>query len=298
MPISWESDPMDPFPKPRERRRPWGALLTAAGLLLIPPGALHAEEAASLPAHPLPAAVVDSLPMALDPDARQQLLTLGSCSSFFQEQPRADLCPSPDAAGDILRTLDAAHPNIGIQTLVAEPMPARLGARTDRGLRLYNLLHQFRTMEGIQYFSAGHGRMRVFCTASHVVKGPDDRAMLQDPQYRAIEAAHDLFVEQDDSTFGRTLYAVNVKGLKGDAIELTMSNVEQVRYGILPVLKPGALKLTLVVQPSADGRSLFFYGNVGVRAVRLFGMENRVRTSFCNRLIALYNWVAQQAALA
>jgi hypothetical protein len=272
----------------RPRTLPW-ALMAASSVLWAqaPPG---------INAGPLPAAAVDAIPASLDAEARRQLMAAGSCSSFFQEQPGIDLCPNPAAAADITRALDASHPNIGVQTLVVAPMPARLAARADRNLALYNLLHQFRTMEGIQYYSASHGEMRVFFTASYRVQGPGSLAMLADPRYPAIEPRHDLYLLQDDSTFGKNLYATTVKGLDHGAIELTMSNVERVRYGLLPVLGPGALRLTMVVQPSADGRYLYFYGNVGIKAVKLPGLETTVRNSFSNRIIAYYNWFAREAA--
>jgi hypothetical protein len=269
----------------------WASTLVAAC-------GLWAEAPSGIAAGPLPAAVVDAIPALLDADAKHKLVATGSCSSFFQDQPRVDLCPNPAAAADITRTLDASHPNIGVQTLVVAPMPARLVARADRNLVLYNLLHQFRTMEGIQYFSATHGEMRVFFTTSYLVKGPGNLAMLGDPRYPSIEPSHDLYLLQDDSTFGRNLYATTVKGLDKGAIELTMSNVAKVRYGLLPVLGPGALRLTMVIQPSADGRFLYFYGNVGIRAVKLPGLETTVRNSFYNRIIAYYNWFARQAAQA
>ncbi|MDR3670129.1 MAG: hypothetical protein P4L36_04755 [Holophaga sp.] len=281
----------------RARRLPWATGLALACLLQGHAGRLQAQDPAGVAANVLPASVVAAMPVTLGAEARQKLMAMGNCSSYFQAQPGVDLCPNPVAAADIRRTLAATQPNIGIQTLAAEAMPPRLASRPDRTLLLYNALHQFRSMEGIHYYSASQGRMRAFCTTSHVVRGPGDRTALEDPHYPVIEA-HDLYVEQDDSTFGRTLYSVTVKGLPGGAVELTMTNVEQVRYGFLPVLGPGALKLTLVVQPSADGGWLYFYGNAGVRAIRLPGMESRVRTSFSNRIMALYLWFANQAARA
>ena len=273
---------------------PWAGLF-AAGLLQLAAGALCAQAPSGLVAGPLPAAAVDAIPAVLDAGAKQKLLATGSASSFFQDQPKVELCPSPLAAADITRTLEASHPNIGVQTLVAAAMPARLAAKSGRDLELYNLLHQFHTMEGIQYYSASHGQMRVFFTASYVVKGPGDRAMLADPHYASIEPSHDFFLVQDDSTFGKNLYTATVKKLEAGAVELTMSNVEKVWYGMVPVLGPGALRITLVVQPSADGRFLYFYGNVGLKAIRLPGLETTVRNSFYNRTIAFYNWFARQA---
>lgn len=276
----------------------WTFHLVAASLLLVPASHLHAEDAAGIAATPLPAAAVAAIPVLLDPIAKQKLMASGHYTSFSKGPPQVDLCPDPAAGADITRTLGTGHPNIGIQTLVVAVMPAGLLAREGRSLVLYNRLHQFRTMAGIQYFSSTHGKVRTLFTTSHLVQAPGDRTPLSDPQYSAIEPTHDFFLEQDDSTFGKNLYAVTVKGHEGGSIQLTMSNVARVWWGILPVLGPGALKLTMVIQASADGKYLYFYGNVGIGATKVLGMEEQVRTSFYYRVLALYHWFAQQAAAA
>lgn len=282
----------------RATRSPWVAGIVAACLLPFSAGGLTAKEEPILAAGVLHMTVVDAIPLHLDAGARQKLVASGSYSSYFEEQPRVDLCPNATAAADIIRTLNVAHPNIGVQTLVVAPMPAGLAVRTDRNLVLYNLLHQFRTMEGLKYFSATHGEIRTLFTTSHLVAAAGSGTILSDPRFPAIELTHSLLLEQDDSTFGRNLYAVTVKALDGGTIQLTMSNVEKVWYGFIPVLKPGALHLTMVIQPSADGKYLYFYGNVGVTVTKAFGLEEKVRTSFYNRVMALYAWYARQAARA
>ncbi len=274
------------------------AHLPPALLLLLPVSALSAQEVPGIAARPLSPAVVDAIPAHLDAAARQKLVASGSYSSFSAGQFSVDLCPDRAAGADITRTLSAAHPSIGIQTLVVAPMPAGLISRADRNLVLYNLLHQFRTMEGIQYYSSTHGKVRTLFTTSHVVNAPNARNILSDPRFSAIESTHDLALEQDDTTFGKNLYTVTVKGHAGGSIELTMSNVERVWWGMVPVLGADSLKLTMVIQASADGKFLYFYGNVGIRTTKVFGMEEQVRTSFYNRVIALYNWFSRQAANA
>jgi len=279
----------------RKRKLIWiSVLILATGQ--APASALLAQDSSGIAASALPAAVVEAVPVNLDAGAKQLLTSTGSTGSFYRDQPMVDLCPNTAAAADILRTLNGTHPNIGVQTLVVVAMPAHLVSRADRNLVLYNLLHQFRTMEGIQYFSASHGETRVLFTASYRVKGAGDLAMLPDPHYASIEPSHEFQVLQDDTTFGKNLYTATFKALEKGAVEFTMSNVAKVRYGVLPVLGPGAMKLTLVVQPSADGRFLYFYGNVGLLATRVPGLEGKVRASFHNRIIAYYNWFARQAA--
>jgi hypothetical protein len=280
------------------RRLIWPLRFLPTLFLLVSGSALFAQDAPGIVASPLPAAVIDALPLTLDAPARQSLMASGSYSSFTKGQAKVDLCPDQSARADITRALEASHPSIGIQTLVVAAMPAGLAARSDRTLLLYNLLHQFRTMEGIPYYSSTHHKIRTLFTISHVVKAPGDRTALGDPHYSAIEAAHDLFLEQDDTTFGKNLYLVTMKGHEGGAIQLTMSNVDRVWWGIVPVLGADALKLTMVIQASADGKFLYFYGNVGISASKVLGMEEQVRTSFYNRVIALYNWFSKQAVNA
>ena len=273
-----------------------GPGLFVASLLLISACAQLSAEGSGLATSPLAVRAVDSIPLALDPAAKATLLSTGSFTSFSKGQPKVDLCPDVASRADITGSLGNAPSNIGIQTLVVALMPPSLRVRPDRTLRLYNLIHQFRTMEGIQYFSSTHNQVRTLFTASHVVKALGDRTPQGDPRYSSVEPAHEFLLEQDDSTFSKNLYAVTVKGHEGGAVELTMSNVERVWFGIIPVLRPGALKLTMVIQASADGEYLYFYGNVAISATMVFGMEEQVRTSFYNRMVALYHWYAHQAS--
>jgi len=182
---------MNPFQASQGDRLSRRSVLVAACLLLMP-ATLFADGATVIAAGPLPIAVVEAIPVALDAIAKQKLIAAGSYSSFFQDQPKVDLCPNPGAAASITHALGDTHPNIGVQTLVVAAMPARLASRADRNLMLYNLLHQFRTMEGIQYFSATHGKIRTLFTASHVVRDPASRVMIGDPRYLAMEPVHEL----------------------------------------------------------------------------------------------------------
>jgi hypothetical protein len=45
-----------------------------------------------------------------------------------------------------------------------------------------------------------------------------------------------------------------------------------------------------VLQPSADGKYLYLYGNSGLNAARVFGLDERAQVSYYNRIIALFNW--------
>jgi hypothetical protein len=266
---------------------------TSLAILMLV-GVCPAQDSHGFGTGPVAAAVLAALPLNLDPATRAQLAASGSTSTFSKGQSRVDLCPDPDLRADLARSLASGHPDIGIQTLVLAAMPPGLLSRSDRDLVLYNRIHRFRSMAGILYYSSTRGKFRTLFTTSHLVRAAGDRAALADPEYTAVEPSHPFLLEQDDTTFGRNLYAVTVSSRPGGAVALTMSNLERVTWGFIPVLAPGAIRLTLVIKPAADGRALYFYGNVRISSAMV--MEEQVRISFYNRIMALSAWYGAQVA--
>lgn len=262
-------------------------------LSLIAAATIGAQEKSAAATKPLTAEAITSLGINLSDAQKQSLLANGLLTVDYSTEAQTTLCPNPVAGFAMMPSLKAVKPSIGIETLVVYPMPARLiGRGADRDLVLYNLMHRFRSMEGIQYWSASRKAMRIFFTSSKLIKAPDDHSALVDPVYAELETSHNLFLEQEDSSFGKNFYDVEVKALEGGSILLNMSNRNQIWYGIIPVLAPRALSLYLYVQPSADGKYLYFYGNASIKAAKAFGVEEKAKTSYTNRIIALFNWYA------
>jgi len=253
-----------------------------------------ADEDSKANTKPLTAEAIAPIADKLNDSQKQSLLSQGLLTVYYSGGAQTSLCPNAAAATEMTGPLAAVKPSIGIETLVVYPLPANLAARPDRDLVLYNIMHRFRSMEGIQYWSASRKAMRIFFTSSKLVKAPGDRSPQPDPVYAASETRHALFLEQEDSSFGKNLYDLDVQSLGKGSVLLNMSNRDQFWYGIVPVLAPRALSMYLFAQPSADGKYLYFYGNAGINAAKAFGVEEKAKTSFANRIVALFNWYAQE----
>jgi len=147
-------------------------------------------------------------------------------------------------------------------------------------------------MTGIEYYSASRGYMRTLFYESYIIDSPDDRNRLPDPVWQVVPEHDQLYIYQRDSSFGKNILQLDYRA-DGDAILLTMRNLTRMLYrGIVPAVGPEQLILHIVVMPVGD--YLLFYGSSGADPIGLLGMEERARTSFHNRILALRNWYLGQ----
>ncbi|MFP4113724.1 MAG: DUF6675 family protein [Spirochaetota bacterium] len=185
-----------------------------------------------------------------------------------------------------LRELD---PAIGVEVLFLVDAPDVPDGIT---VELFRTMQSVSTMEGIEYYSASRDRMRTLFHESYVIKGPDDRTRLPDPEVDRVPRLDRLHIYQRDSSFGENVLDLTYT-TSPEAARLSMRNLTQMYYlGFIPAVGPQQLALNLVVYPF--GEKLLFYGNSAANPIALFGMEARVRRSFQNRLAALYRWFLEQ----
>jgi hypothetical protein len=142
-------------------------------------------------------------------------------------------------------------------------------------------------MEGIEYYSASRERMRIFYEESYAIAGPDDREPIPDPLVSEVPREDRIHVFQRDSSFGANVYRVEYVR-REDAYLMSMTNLTRMYYGILPVVAPENLEIHITVVETKDG--YLFYGACGVSVISLFGLEDRAKDSFYNRIEAIYRW--------
>jgi hypothetical protein len=265
--------------------------------LLVLPALSGAPAAVSRPrlVEGLPGEALSGLGLALSADQRADLLADGELAQSYSGAARTELCPVPSLAPSIGASLKAVNPTIGIECLAVVPLPAPLSARVDRDLALFNLLVAFSRLKGIEYWSESRQAMRVFFLSSQVVKSPTDRQPVPDPRFTTLPAEGRVYLEQEDSSFGTNLYEVSSASRVGVS-HVAMVNLNQVWYGIVPVLAPRALAMHLVLQPSPDGAYLYLYGGVAINASKAFGIEEKATTSYLNRVRAMFAWYLRSMA--
>jgi hypothetical protein len=247
----------------------------------------------------LPGALAAELPQAwterelagvfpdLSPAQLSQLNREGEITHFYREEARLTLAPEEFGWQEARRRIVEFEPKLGVEALFLMPYPPGLRWSSNPELEIYNTLRSVSTMEGIEYYSASRERMRIFYIDSYAVEGPDSRSRRPDPLVASVPREDTIYVYQRDSSFGRNVHRITYRYVD-DAYQLRMTNMTPMLYGILPLVAEENLDVYLTIIPVEEG--IVFYGNSAVRVLGLFGMEDRARNSFYNRIKALFDW--------
>lgn len=180
--------------------------------------------------------------------------------------------------------------NFAIEILIALDLPPQKRESLNAGgldLDIFNVLHRISTLTGLQYFSASRGHMREFYRSSAVVDEADNSIVLPDPVFTRLRSSYRFIIRQEDASFGENIYEVRTSpGV------MSIRNISPMYYSILRIAEPGDLELQLRIQQTGD--YLLFYAFSSMKAPEIFGIQEKVRNSFYNRMVALYNWFARE----
>jgi hypothetical protein len=213
-------------------------------------------------------------------------------SSFYRNEVRLDLAPDSPFLPEIREELGSLAPRVGIEISLSIPVTPE--AFTEEGLvRIHNILRSPSTMKGIEYYSASRGEMRTFYSESYAVTGPDGNEAIPDPVVTRIPPRSTVWAFQEDGSFGRNVQRIEYT-FGEEQFLMTITNETTMVYKIVPLVRPGNLKTFLIVQPDPESGTITFYGNLAVRVPGMFGMEDRARDSFFNRIVALHDWFSQE----
>jgi hypothetical protein len=253
-----------------------------AVLLIVPAPSAGAQSAADAER---PA--TRSLVSHLSRDRYRELIGQGSLKHFFADEVELEIAPDVPGLQNTRTALTEMEPKIGVEALFLLRERIEGDTEAERELALYNIFRSVSTMEGIEYYSASRGRMRIFYKESYAINDPEDREPVTDPTVDEIPPSDQIYVYQEDSSFGRNVYTVEYVR-REDAYLMSMTNLTRMYYGILPVVAPENLEIHLTVVETEEG--YLFYGACGVSVISLFGLEDRAKDSFYNRIEALYRW--------
>jgi len=172
-----------------------------------------------------------------------------------------------------------------------EPRAVEPGAGA---LAVYNVLRAVGSLQGLEYWSASRGRMRLLYEYSSLVAGPDDRTSLGDTRLPALPVnAETLFARQKDLSFGDNVYKITLSTGQGYTAQHS-TNLTGMRYGIVPVAAPGVVNVRLLVIDVDEG--LIFYTVSSAKAAVLPGVRAKLESSFGNRAEAVYAWFSRELA--
>ncbi len=280
------------------------ALLTALVLasITLP---ITAEEGASSSgstdgqkaSRPLPK-LKDVVPF-ITPEDIAALASDGRVLRFQENGVSPVLLPETPLTSEVIRQIVHGELNIGIEGLFfspAESMPAgyKTMNRTEKDLILYNILRSVSTLQGLEYFSASRGEMRLLFEESWAVSDADSETPLPDPLVKTIPAEDVFLVHQKDKSFGTNTQEMTFRFQSGVFI-LSTVNLTPMRYkGLIKVVDPGNMQSHLIVVPVEEG--LLIYGTMSAQTRDVKAFMDRARNSFTNRVIALAEWYGRRIA--
>jgi hypothetical protein len=231
---------------------------------------------------------LDSLGLEITAAQLESLSKYGETSYYYKNGVLVSMSPPSINRENLFNQLGRVNPTIGVESLFVIPLK-ELGSNSaeTRFLELFNQMHQFQTMEGIEYFSDSRQRMRIFYIVSHLVAEQDKDKRLSDPVFNQIISNQNLLLFQEDASFGENFYDLDIE-TAGNRVSLTMTNASDMYYSLIRVAEAGGLQIHLSIEEIDD--YLVFYGNIAVNAMQFLGIEDRAKQSFYNRIVALFNW--------
>lgn len=228
---------------------------------------------------------------------KEELIVNKKLTRFYYDNEQIDLyMPETAIADEITEAVRGIEPNMGVESLYLLPIPDSVDYEENEEqfmLGLYNLLRNVSSIEGIEYYSASRGRMRTFFKQFYPVKSVENPEQVKDTFADHIPAQDTMTVFQQDLTFGKN-FSKLVYRYDYPFINLSITNLKTMWYGIFPLIGPEQMQIHLVITPFRD--HIVFYGNCGVKTnISLFGIEKSKTDSFSNRIEALYNWFSKEA---
>jgi hypothetical protein len=208
---------------------------------------------------------------------------------------RPGLAPSNEMLERLLTTQrQNLGPSVMVETLHIYQKPSGAGRAWTAAeeTSIYNGMLALSTLEGIQYFSASRGTMRVFYETSSLIDGPSTKRQIPDPVHLYPPAQLTVYARQRDLTFGDNIYQDDFYSAPG-ALIFNQCNLSSFYYGIIPVV--GKEKLRSTVALFDAGEYILVYISSMAKAASLPGMKDRMRESFANRAEALFRWFTDQA---
>jgi hypothetical protein len=198
------------------------------------------------------------------------------------------LLPSIVSGDSIAAEVKNHQPNIGVEmSSIITGLPQAMDTQ-EGWLLLYNALHAVSTMKGITYYSATRASARVLFTDAYVIDSADNKNRLADPVFSEILPEDLIFTFQEDSSFGKNVYAERFS-YRTDHLVVKMENLTTISYLFLPLIQPRNLGSQVVLIPS--GNEVVFYGISYLTTSFPLGDRHSREESLKNRLVAVENWL-------
>ena len=237
---------------------------------------------------------VNSVLPSLNPADRAALLNEGELLRFHGNGVSPGLLPETSLTAGIARQMITGGMNIGIEGLFFTPVSELPGGYREltpeeRRLTLYNILRSVSTLQGLEYYSASRGEMRLLFEESWAIADiRKPKEALPDPLVSTIPGEDTILIHQKDKSFSNNESSMTFRA-GANAFATDIVNLTPMRYkGFIRIADPGNMQIHLIVVPVEEG--LLMYGTMSAKTLNVKAFLDRAQNSFTNRVIALTGW--------
>ncbi|MFW6209292.1 MAG: DUF6675 family protein [Spirochaetota bacterium] len=217
-------------------------------------------------------------------------------NSFFTDDSRAVHLPAINLSDDLIQAAYAIDYVVGVESLYLIPwndVSRSLTSlpREEFLLEVYNILRSISSLQGIEYYSASRERMRTLFAEAWAINNPDEKKKIADPLVDQIPDQETIYIHQKDLTFGKNISKVDYQS-GSNSFRMNIVNLTTMTYMFFPIVGKQNMSMQMLIVPSQQGVVFYGLNTVDVMDLKIF--HNKMRNSFTNRMIALYNWFLVQ----
>lgn len=144
-------------------------------------------------------------------------------------------------------------------------------------------------MKGMQYYSNGDKKWETLYHKSNLIDSlKTKRAIPDDLQGSANGKSY--YCIQEDNSFGTCVYKLDYLQREGNLNEVSVcfTNAEPLKYGPITAVKPGNVKINLVVTEQDSYYIVYMFVQAKYPSIPF--LESRLNRSFNARVDAIYKW--------
>jgi hypothetical protein len=152
---------------------------------------------------------------------------------------------------------------------------------------LFARMHQVSRMKGMRYYSRTSKAMKLLVESAAMLDSASGRP-LPDPAPAELKDFNVFAFAQTDTKFGANRYILHSQR-EGGGSAAAITNVTDMKYGIIPAIKGGKLTMLFRIEPREDGYLLYSgaFFDTGKAPVP----AKEIEESLVNRLKALGAWL-------
>ena len=152
------------------------------------------------------------------------------------------------------------------------------------------ILRSLSRLEGLEYYSNSRKTMRTLYKSSYAVESEENRTRIADPVSAPADGLSVVAI-QEDLTFGEYAYRYDYRQTD-DTAAFYSTNIDSLSYGFIRIIKPGNLRIALLVHDLGD--YLLVYNLTRAEFLAIPGMEKKLNASFSSRADAVYGWFVDE----